>query len=41
MGSAVNDELINNNPCRIVGAGRAKRVHNIRPALVEELDVLT
>jgi integrase len=40
MGSAVNDELIDNNPCRIVGAGRAKRVHKIRPASVSELAVL-
>lgn len=41
MGSAVNDELIDANPCRIVGAGRAKRVHKIRPATVEELPILT
>ncbi|WP_085240064.1 tyrosine-type recombinase/integrase [Mycobacterium europaeum] len=41
MGSAVNDELIDANPCRIVGAGRAKRVHKIRPASVEELAILT
>lgn len=41
MASAVNDELIDANPCRIVGAGRAKRVHKIRPASVEELAVLT
>ena len=39
--SAVNDELIDANPCRIVGAGRAKRVHKIRPASVEELAALT
>jgi integrase len=39
--SAVNDELIDANPCRIVGAGRAKRVHKIRPASVEELGALT
>lgn len=39
--SAVNEELIDANPCRIVGAGRAKRVHKIRPASVEELGVLT
>jgi integrase len=39
--SALNDELIDANPCRIVGAGRAKRVHKIRPASVEELGVLT
>jgi len=37
LGSAVNDELIDANPCRITGAGRAKRVHKIRPASVEEL----
>ncbi len=41
MASAVNDEVIDANPCRIVGAGRAKRVHKIRPASVEELGVLT
>lgn len=41
MGSAVNDELIDANPCRIVGAGRAKRVHKIRPASVEELAIVT
>jgi integrase len=41
MASAVNDEVIDANPCRIVGAGRAKRVHKIRPASVEELSVLT
>ncbi|KAA1243244.1 site-specific integrase [Mycobacterium simiae] len=41
MGSAVNDELVEANPCRITGAGRARRVHKIRPASVEELAVLT
>jgi integrase len=41
MASAVNDELIDANPCRIVGAARAKRVHKIRPASVEELGTLT
>jgi integrase len=41
LASAVNDELRDNNPCRIPGAGRAKRVHKIRPASVEELSVLT
>jgi integrase len=39
--SAVNDEHIDANPARIVGAGRAKRVHKIRPASVAELAVLT
>ena len=41
MGSAVIDEITDSNPARIVGAGRAKRVHRIRPASVEELTVLT
>lgn len=41
MGSAVTDELIDANPCRITGAGRAKRVHRIRPASVDELAAVT
>jgi integrase len=41
MGSAVIDELIDANPARIVGAGRAKRVHKIRPASVAELTTVT
>ena len=41
MASAYNDELIDANPCRIVGAGRARRVHKIRPASVDELATLT
>jgi integrase len=41
MASAVNDEVIDANPCRIVGAGRAKRVHKIRPASIDELATLT
>lgn len=41
MAAAVNDEIIDANPARIVGAGRSKRVHKIRPASVEELGVLT
>jgi integrase len=39
--SAVNDELVDANPCRITGAGRAKRVHKIRPTSVPELGALT
>lgn len=39
--SAVTDELIIANPCRIVGAGRTARVHKIKPASVEELSILT
>lgn len=38
--SAVNDELIAANPCRIVGAGSAKRKVTIRPASLEEIEKL-
>jgi integrase len=41
LACAVNDELLEANPARIVGAGRAKRVYRIRPASVAELGVLT
>ena len=41
MGTAVADELIPSNPCRLRGAGQAARVHRIRPATVAELDALT
>lgn len=40
MSSAVTDEFIDQNPCRISGAGRAKRVHKIRPASLDELQAL-
>lgn len=40
LGSAVNDELADNNPCRIVGAGTAKRARTIRPANVAEIEAL-
>ena len=40
LASAVSDELIDANPARIVGAGRTKRVHAIRPASVPELGAL-
>jgi integrase len=39
--SAANDDLIDANPCRIVGAGRTDRVVKIKPATVEELSTLT
>jgi integrase len=39
--TAVNDELIDSNPARIVGAGRANRRVVIRPATVPELGDLT
>jgi integrase len=38
--SAEKDELIAANPCRITGAGRAKRVRKITPASVEEIAAL-
>lgn len=41
LGSAVIDEIVDTNPARITGAGRAKRVHKIRPASIEELAALT
>jgi integrase len=41
LGSAVRDEIIAANPCRIVGAGRTQRVHKIRPATVDEITTLT
>jgi integrase len=39
--SAVADELLDANPCRIRGAGSAKRAHTIRPAGVAEIEALT
>lgn len=41
MGTAVTDELIDLNPCRIAGAGSAKRARKIRPASVAEIEALT
>jgi integrase len=40
MASAVNDELVDANPCRIVGAGRTNRVHEVKPASVSEIATL-
>ena len=40
LNSAVIDELIDANSCRIVGAGRSTRVHRIRPASITELTKL-
>jgi integrase len=41
LNSAITDELIDANPCRITGAGRSTRVHRIRPASITELAALT
>lgn len=40
LGTAVSDELITANPCRLPRAGTAKRVKSIRPATVDELATL-
>ena len=40
LGTAVTDDLIAANPCRIRGAGQAKRVRQIRPATLDELAVI-
>lgn len=41
MASAIADELVDANPCRIRGAGSSKRVHKVRPASVTEIEVIT
>jgi len=41
LNSAVAEELIDSNPCRISGAGTARRVHKIKPATVDELASIT
>ncbi|WP_186626604.1 site-specific integrase [Rhodococcus sp. BP22] len=38
--TAAGDGLIGSNPCTIVGAGTSKRVVKIRPATLQELEVL-
>jgi integrase len=39
--TAVEDEIIGTNPCRIRGASKAKRSRDIRPATLDELTTLT
>ncbi|WP_163685832.1 tyrosine-type recombinase/integrase [Mycolicibacterium gadium] len=41
LATAMNDELIDASPCRIPGAGTAKRAHTIRPASVSEIEAIT
>ena len=41
MQTAMADDLIDSNPCRIAGASTARRVHKIRPATLEELETIT
>jgi len=40
MNTAVQDDLIQANPCRVRGAGSTKRARKIVPATLEELDLL-
>lgn len=40
MNTAVDDELITANPCRVRGAGQSKRAVKIRPASLPELEAL-
>ena len=40
MNTAVADEMIPANPCRVRGAGQSKRVKKIRPATLPELETL-
>jgi integrase len=40
LGTAAADDLIAANPCRIRGAGQAKRARQIKPATLEQLEVL-
>jgi integrase len=40
LNTAVSDDMIAANPCRIRGAGQAKRVKKIKPATLDELGAL-
>ena len=40
LGTAVDDELLAANPCRVRGAGSAKRARQIRPASLAELEAI-
>jgi len=40
LGSAVQDGLIASNPCHIRGGGNSKRVHQIKPLTLPELEAL-
>jgi integrase len=40
LSSAVDDQLISQNPCHIRGAGVSKRVHKIDPLSLEQLAIL-
>jgi integrase len=40
LSSAVQDRLMDLNPCHIRGAGNSKRVHKIKPASIAELEAI-
>lgn len=40
LNTAVADDLLPSNPCRVRGAGAAKRARTIKPATLEELTVI-
>jgi len=40
LGDAVQNRLIDFNPCHIRGAGNSRRAHKVRPATLEELEAL-
>jgi integrase len=40
MGTAASDGKISVNPCVIRGAGTARRVHRIRPATLDDLEII-
>lgn len=40
LNTAVADELIDGNPCRIRGAGQSKRAREVRPATLDELEII-
>lgn len=40
MASALQDQLVDRNPCHIRGAGNASRKHQVRPATLDELEAL-
>lgn len=41
MQTALADDLVDSNPCRIAGASSARRVHKIRPATLSEIETIT
>jgi integrase len=41
VGSAVAEGRARVNPCVIKGAGRSRRVHKIRPATLDEIEIIT